>query len=155
MGEKVEIINTFWENFLLKIDRDKDNKYTDCFHFELTEKWANELLRLVLIGQKQATSSSLLAYQVVGDRIPQLGDLSIVTDWQGIPKCVIETTNVMIIPFKDITFDICKLEGEDDNLESWRKGHINFFSREGKELGYTFTEDMPVVFENFKMIFSE
>lgn len=140
---------------MLKIDRDKDNKYTDCFHFELTEKWANELLRLVLIGQKQATSSSLLAYQVVGDRIPQLGDLSIVTDWQGIPKCVIETTNVMIIPFKDITFDICKLEGEDDNLESWRKGHINFFSREGKELGYTFTEDMPVVFENFKMIFSE
>lgn len=103
---------------------------------------------------KKATSSSLLAYQVVGDRIPQLGDLSIVTDWQGIPKCVIETTNVMIIPFKDITFDICKLEGEDDNLESWRKGHINFFSREGKELGYTFTEDMPVVFENFKMIFS-
>ena len=61
---------------MLKTDRDKDTKYTDCFHFELTEKWANELLRLVLIGQKQATSSSLLAYQVVGDRIPQLGDLS-------------------------------------------------------------------------------
>ena len=67
--------------------------------------------------------------------------ISIVTDWEGIPKCVIETTNVMIIPFKEITFDICKLEGED--------------SREGKELGYTFTEDMPVIFENFKMVFSE
>ena len=71
--------------------------------------------------------------------------ISIVTDWEGIPKCVIETTNVMIIPFKEITFDICKLEGEDDNLESWREGHINFFSREGKELGYTFTEDMPKI----------
>ena len=81
--------------------------------------------------------------------------ISIVTDWEGIPKCVIETTNVMIIPFKEITFDICKLEGEDDNLESWREGHIYFFSREGKELGYTFTEDMPVIFENFKMVFSE
>lgn len=155
MGEKAEIINTFWENFLLKTNRDKDIKYIDSFHFELTERWANELLRLVLIGQKQATSSSLLAYQIGGDRIPQVGDLSIVTDWEGIPKCVIETTNVMIIPFKEITFDICKLEGEDDNLESWREGHINFFSREGKELGYTFTEDMPVIFENFKMVFSE
>lgn len=155
MGEKAEIINTFWENFLLKTNRDKDIKYIDSFHFELTERWANELLRLVLIGQKQATSSSLLAYQIGGDRIPQVGDLSIVTDWEVIPKCVIETTNVMIIPFKEITFDICKLEGEDDNLESWREGHINFFSREGKELGYTFTEDMPVIFENFKMVFSE
>ena len=155
MGEKAEIINTFWENFLLKTNRDKDIKYIDSFHFELTERWANELLRLVLIGQKQATYSSLLAYQIGGDRIPQVGDLSIVTDWEVIPKCVIETTNVMIIPFKEITFDICKLEGEDDNLESWREGHINFFSREGKELGYTFTEDMPVIFENFKMVFSE
>ena len=155
MREKAEIINTFWENFLLKTNRDKDIKYIDSFHFELTERWANELLRLVLIGQKQATYSSLLAYQIGGDRIPQVGDLSIVTDWEVIPKCVIETTNVMIIPFKEITFDICKLEGEDDNLESWREGHINFFSREGKELGYTFTEDMPVIFENFKMVFSE
>ena len=155
MGEKAEIINTFWENFLLKTNRDKDIKYIDSFHFELTERWANELLRLVLIGQKQATYSSLLAYQIGGDRIPQVGDLSIVTDWEVIPKCVIETTNVMIIPFKEITFDICKLEWEDDNLESWREGHINFFSREGKELGYTFTEDMPVIFENFKMVFSE
>lgn len=155
MREKAEIINTFWENFLLKTNRDKDIKYIDSFHFELTERWANELLRLVLIGQKQATYSSLLAYQIGGDRIPQVGDLSIVTDWEVIPKCVIETTNVMIIPFKEITFDICKLEWEDDNLESWREGHINFFSREGKELGYTFTEDMPVIFENFKMVFSE
>ena len=70
MGEKAEIINTFWENFLLKTNRDKDIKYIDSFHFELTKRWANELLRLELIGQKQATSSSLLAYQIGGDRIP-------------------------------------------------------------------------------------
>lgn len=62
MEKKAKIINKFWGNFLLKTNRDKDTKYIDCFHFELTEKSANQLLRLVLIGQKQATSSSLLAY---------------------------------------------------------------------------------------------
>ena len=41
MGEKAEIINTFWENFLLKTNRDKDIKYIDSFHFELTQRWAN------------------------------------------------------------------------------------------------------------------
>ena len=151
MGEKAEIINTFWENFLLKTNRDKDIKYIDSFHFELTKRWADELLRLVLQGKNK---QHLVVYWPI--KLEEIEFLiSIVTDWEGIPKCVIETTNVMIIPFKEITFDICKLEGEDDNLESWREGHISFFSREGKELGYTFTEDMPVIFENFKMVFSE
>ena len=154
MSEKEIMIDKFWNEFLLKTNRDKDTKYIECFHFELTEKWANELLKLVLIGQKRATSSSLLAYQITGERIPHIGDLSIVTDWKGIPKCVIETTDVTIILFKDITFDICKREGEDEDLESWRKGHISFFSSEGNELGYKFTEDMPVIFEDFKMVFS-
>ena len=155
MSEKEVMIDDFWNEFLTKTNRDKDTKYIECFHFEITEKWANELLRLVLIGQKRATSSSLLGYELAGDKVPQIGDLSIVTDWEGVPKCVIETTNVTIIPFKDITFDICKREGEDDNLESWRKSHISFFTSEGKELGYTFTEDMPVIFEDFKMVYSK
>ena len=51
-----------------------------------------------------------------------------------------------VIPFKDITFDICSREGEDDNLQSWQEGHREFFTEEGKELGYEFSEDMPVIF---------
>ena len=155
MNDKTVIINEFWKEFLLKTNRQKDTKYIECFHFELNERFANELLRLVLIGQKQATSSSLLAYKNEGNLIPKPGDLSIVTDWEGNPKCVIETIKVNTIPFKDITYDICKLEGEDNNLESWRKGHSTFFTNEGKVFGYTFTEDMPVVFEEFRMIFSK
>ena len=112
-------VDEFWNAFLLEKGKDDDTQYIDCFHFELTEKWANELLRLVLLGQKQATSSSLLAYKISGDRIPQICDYSIVTDWDGNPKCVIETTNITILPFKDITFDVFKREGEDDSLESW------------------------------------
>lgn len=53
MSEKIKRINEFWEDFLLKTNRSKDTKYIEYFHFELTEKWANELLRLVLIGQKK------------------------------------------------------------------------------------------------------
>lgn len=148
-----EKIDVFWNTFLKETKRDEATKYIDLFHFELTEKWANELLRLVLIGQKRATASSLLSYQVKGERVPQVGDLSIVTNWEGEPKCVIETTQVTIIPFSEITYDVCKREGEDDNLESWVKGHARFFTDEGKELGYEFTYDMPVVFEDFEVVY--
>jgi|SRR5690625_241951 len=114
---------------------------------------ANELLRLVLIGQKKATASSLCSYVLKGERNPKVGDLSIVIDWEGIPKYVIKTTAVNILPFSDMTYDICKREGEDDSLESWQDGHTRFFKEEGKEVGYDFSPDMPVVFEDFEVVY--
>ena len=147
-------IEKFWNEFL-EFSNDKTLTYTDCFHFCLNKKDANELLDLVLSGKKKATSSGLLGYTNCNERIPQVGDLSIVTDFDNSPKCVIETVCVNIIPFNQITFDICKREGEDECLETWQKGHRNFFIQEGKALGYEFTEDMPVVFEDFKVIFSK
>lgn len=148
-----ENVDMFWNMFLKKMGRSETTKYLDIFHFELTEKWANELLRLVLTGQKKATASSLWGYELEGEEIPKVGDLSIVTDWEGVPRCVIETTEVIVIPFSDITYDICKREGEDDTLESWRAGHIRFFEEEGNELGYEFSDDMPVIFEDFEVVY--
>lgn len=145
----------FWSRFLEKTGRSKDTKYLEVFHFELTEYLANELLSMVLKGKKRATSSSVKSWEIEGSKIPAVGDLSIVTDWKGTPRCVIETTKITILPFKDMTYDICKREGEDDCLESWRKGHIAFFKGEGKELGYEFNEDLLVVFEDFEVIYQE
>lgn len=122
------------------------------WHFELTEGACNYLLDLVLKGKKKATASSKIGYQIEGDEIPKEGDMSVITDWEGTPRCVIRTTRVRIIPYKDITFDIAKLEGEDDNLESWRRNHESFFREEGKELGYQFSEDMEVIFEEFELV---
>ena len=143
-----------WDLFIRDNGIGSDVNYIDCFHFELTEKWANELLRLVLEGTKKATSSSLWGYEIEGDKIPEVGDYYIVTDWDGNATCVIQTTSVRILPFQEITYDICKLEGEDDNLESWQKGHISFFKAEGKELGYEFSKDMPVIFEEFEVVYT-
>jgi uncharacterized protein YhfF len=148
-----EEIDIFWKEFLMKTNRCETTKYLDIFHFELTEKWANELLRLVLIGQKKATTSSLWGYEIEGECLPKVGDLSIVTNWEGVPRCVIETIAVTIIPFSDITYDICKREGEDDTLESWRAGHTKFFKEEGNRLGYEFRNDMPVIFEDFEVVY--
>ena len=152
-GEVNRNVKDFWDSFLLETGKNVNTEYIECFHFERTEELANRLLELVLSGQKQATSSSLYAYEIEGDRIPQQGDYSIVTDWVGTPRCVIETTAVTVLPFNKITYEICKREGEDDTLESWRDGHIRFFIHDGKELGYTFSEDMPVVFEDFRVVF--
>lgn len=147
-------VETFWQAFLKDTGRPADTKYYSSFYFDLTEKWANALLELVLSGKKRATASALPALQADGQPLPQVGDLSIVTDFAGTPRCVIETTAVTILPFREMTYEICSREGEDDTLESWQEGHIRFFSEEGKNLGFEFSWDMPVVFEDFEVVYA-
>ncbi len=144
----------FWRQFLEAAGLDCDTVCSEVFHFEITEYWADRLLELVISGQKRATSSSLIGYELEGDKVPEAGEYSIVTNWAGEPKCVIRTTAVTIIPFCDITYDICCREGEDDNLESWQNSHRSFFTEEGEQLGYQFTEDMPVIFEDFEVVYT-
>jgi len=148
-------IDQFWNEFITHTGRSKETKYVAVFHFELSERLANALLDLVLKGQKRATAASLDSFKLTGDPIPKKGDLNIITDWDGVPRCVVETKQVTILPFKDMTYDICKREGEDDDLESWKRGHQRFYTNEGKELGYTFTEDMLVVFEDFEVVYKK
>lgn len=146
-------VEEFWKSFLVNTGRPSDTPCYDCFHFELTKEVSDRLLALVLSGKKQATASSLRYYEMSGEAITECGALSIVTTFEGHPVCVIETTNVMILPFSEITYDICKREGKDDTLESWREGHEAFFRAEGEETGYTSDEQLPVVFEDFKVIY--
>lgn len=45
-------------------------------------------------------------------------------------------------------------EGEGDgSLEYWRNVHDEFFSKEMAEIGKLFDEDMPVVCEEFELVF--
>lgn len=148
-------VKEFWKEFLLETGRDPKTSYLESFRFCLDEKSANELLELVLSGKKRSTASSLLSYEKEGSRPPKVGDFSIVTDWDGVPRCVIETTAVNVYKFRDITFEICKREGEDECLETWREGHRRYFLEDGNDLGYEFSEDMQVVFEDFEVVFSK
>ena len=146
-------VDKFWQEFLEATNRDKNLTYYDCFHFCHDEKFANELLELVLAGKKTATAASFLSYEAEGISPPQVGSLSIVTNFAGEPYCVIETTAVTKIPFNEMTYDICKREGEDDTLESWQEGHRRFFKMDAEMGDYEFTEDMPVLFEDFKVVY--
>lgn len=150
MSEKIA---QYWQGFLKASKRPLTTPYLESFYFGHTEELANELLALVLSGKKRATCSSRLVYESTGEPTPKVGDLSIVTDWTGEPFCVIETTAISQYKFSEMTFETCKREGEDDTLESWQAGHITFFKAEGKELGYEFDWEMPVIFEDFEVIY--
>ena len=149
------VIEGFWQEFLSATNKNPLLKHTGDWCFDLPEHETNYLINLILSGKKTATTSCLLSYEIENDTLPQVGEYDILTDLDGNPLCVLQTTNVTVLPFKDVTFDICKREGENDSIESWQALHREFFIKEGKELGYIFTDDALVVFEDFEVVYSK
>ena len=147
-------IQAFWAEFLAETDREQDVPLYDVFHFDDNESDANELAELVLHGEKVATASLLWEYGTGGKRRPQTGDLSVVTDWQGSPLCVIETSEVNVWAFEDVDADFAAAEGEGDlSLEYWREAHWSYFGRVCKQLKRERSPKMPVVCERFRVVF--
>jgi uncharacterized protein YhfF len=130
-------------------------KPIESWHFCDNEADANECLQLVLNQIKQATSPSLWWYQANTIPLPKIGDLNLVTNWQGEAKCIIETTEVTIVPFNQVTPAYAALEGEGDkSLAYWRKVHWDYYHRELDGTQYIPRDDMPIVCEVFKLVFT-
>jgi len=75
------------------------------------KKMPINLAELVKQGIKRATTGLYYLYEIEGDTLPELGDLSIITDWQGKAQCIIKTKKVTILPFKEVNEEFAKIEG--------------------------------------------
>jgi len=147
-------IADFWDRFNAAAGEVDPARFYEAFHFCDSEELADPLAELVLAGTKRATAGLLWAYEHEGKRAPKPGDLSVVTNWAGLPLCVIETMRVDVVPFKDVTADFAATEGEGDgSLQYWLAEHARAFSRECARVGQVFNEDMLVACERFKVVF--
>ena len=77
----------------------------------------------------------------------------IVVDKNNQPQCVIEFANIQVLPYNEITWEMAKLEGEDENLEAWREKQREYLEDEAAVLGFDFTPDIRLVFQNFRVIY--
>lgn len=125
-----------------------NNDYFERFAFGDSPEMADELLALVLSGKKTATVSVILE----SDQKPNVGDLSLVLDGRGNPACVIKTVHLETVKFCDLTWDMVKLEGEDETFEQWKAGNIRYWTRDAARRGYTFTDQTPITFERFEVV---
>ncbi len=155
MSKEHPSVKIMWNEFIKNNIINPKTEYS-AWPFGGEEKSANELVELVIRGQKRATASLYEIYEYIGEPLPKAGDYSVVTDWKGVARCVIITTGVEIIPFNLVSEEFARKEGEGDlSLEYWREVHREFFSKELKETsGKEFKEDMPVVCEEFELVFS-
>ena len=125
-----------------------NNDYFERFAFGDSPEMADELLALVLSGKKTATVS--VGWE--SDQKPNVGDLSLVLDGRGNPACVIKTVHLETVKFCDLTWDMVKLEGEDETFEQWKAGNIRYWTRDADRRGYTFNDQTPITFERFEVV---
>ena len=148
----------YWQDFLRTqtVPATVNARFYESFYFSSTRDLANELAGLVLEGTKTATSTLLWEVEAENKPLVLPGFYSIVTDWDGRPVCIIETTEVRIKPFKDVDTGFAYDYGEEARtLDWWKEALWESYSRICAGLKKTPSPEMLLVCERFKVVYPE
>ena len=146
-------IDQYWNKFIKDTGRKESDRCSGDLIFEAKGFVSDELIALVISGKKNAFFTTWATYTIDGEPLPLSGELYVVLDRANNPRCIIETESVEIVPFNQVTWEMAKLEGEDQNLEEWCQKKIEYLEDEGAILGFEFTEDIKLVFQRFKVVY--
>jgi uncharacterized protein YhfF len=114
---------------------------------------AGELGLLVRGGGKTATAGLAAAWEEYLGGLPGDRQTYVVLDWMGQPLAVIRNTEVIVVPFDQVSADFARAEGEGDlSLRWWRGAHWDFFEGECASLGIEANEQMQVVCQRFELL---
>jgi uncharacterized protein YhfF len=150
---KIEAVQNFWREFCQKNPETDAAAPFEVWHFHHNSESSKKLAGLVLAGKKRATASLLEHDADVGEG-GVVGGYSVVTDFEGEPQCVIQTTEVRFLPFKEVDAQFAFDEGEgDQTLEYWRAAHRKFFTECCRELNIEFDESVMVCCKRFALVY--
>jgi uncharacterized protein YhfF len=151
-----ERITTYWQRFLatLPAEAPAHRAHYVAESFGDNPALADELAALVMAGAKTATCSALWEWEAEGQALPPVGLHTIVLDGQGVPVCIIETTEVTVRAYEQVDAQFAWEEGEGDrSLDYWRAAHWSYFTRTLPRIGRTPAPDMPLVCERFRLVY--
>ena len=150
------LTDKFWREFCVENTNVNPDEFYQVWFFSNDRESAKLLAELVLEGKKKATASLVLINETKPEIAPVPDGYSVVTDFDGNPQCVIQTTEIWHLPFNEVDAQFAFDEGEgDQSLEYWREVHRNYFTRECRELGVEFNESMLIDCERFRLLFSK
>jgi uncharacterized protein YhfF len=147
-----------WEQYCASLP---ESERAECL-LEKDEVWAfgdnpdmaNRLGQLVLEGKKTATAGLLWDEEIPAGELPPVGAKAIIADGVNRPLCVIEYTDVTVMPLRDVEYAFAESEGEGfRSIDEWRQAHWRFFTRRCAVLQREPSELMPVLDQRFKVLF--
>lgn len=125
----------------------------ETFHFCDNQEDADICAELVVRGIKRATAASVAELELAGLRQPVVGDVSVVTRWDGEAVAVIATSKVEIRRLDDVDEAFAQREGEGDKtLTWWRTAHEAYYRRVLADSGIAVDGDLLIVCEYFERV---
>ena len=145
-------VSQYWQHFIEQQQLPPDLQPAEIYSFGNTEQMANELARLVIIGQKTATTSAIELYEP-DEHVPQVGDYNVILDGRDRPVAITKTIMCTIVKYNQVDAEHAFLEGEGDRtLAYWRSVHEPFFKAEYAEAGQVFTPTIACLCERFEVV---
>ena len=147
-------ISEYWEKFLRESKQNPDEVgFSGEMVFDGNAVSGTERLSLVLGGKKTAMFSAFDSYGINREPLPVSGELYIVEDAAGEPKCIVEITDVNLVPFSEVSWNLAERDGEDENLAAWREKTRELMEDEAAVCGFEFTDSSKLVCEIFRVIY--
>lgn len=144
----------FWNQYLASAPPDAARRLLGADLFGDKQEDADDLADLVLSGVKRGTAPLLWSYEFDQDPVPVPGSLRVIVNWLGEPRCIVETTQVDVVSYQDVSAEFAAIEGEGDgSLEYWRSVHWPYYERECRRIGQRPGRRMPVLCERFTRVF--
>lgn len=149
--QKTPEIGSFWETFKAATGVAHDAYVLVAFGDDPAMQ--DELAGLVVSGTKRATASLLRDYATGDEPLPRVGDLALVVDGNGAPRCIYRITQVDVTPLSAVDDRFAWDEGEGDRtLAWWLKAHRAYFTRQAAREHFLFTDEIDVVLERFEVV---
>lgn len=144
----------FWNAFLVANPNVPSSQPYQVWFFSNNRESARTLAELVLSGKKTATASLKAVNDIEPEKAPIDNGYSVVTNFEGEPLCVIQTTEIRHLPFNEVDAQFAFDEGEgDQTLPDWQDAHRAYFTREAAEYGFEFDEETVICCERFRLLY--
>jgi len=113
-------------------------------------EFREELIALILKGQKRATAGTLeWDYKAEGEVVEHVGERLAVFNSDGLHVATIQATKVDVVRFADVPTEFALAEGEGDlSGDDFRESHLRYWTR----AGLTITDDTEIVLLYFDLV---
>ncbi|HEY2937125.1 MAG TPA: ASCH domain-containing protein [Gaiellaceae bacterium] len=107
------------------------------------------LVEAILRGEKTATAGLLEEHEQDGEAVPEVGERQLLVDEHDAEVGVIETTEVRIIPIREVDLPFAVDEGEGfETVAEWRVAHERFWTSYWGPVD----DDTLIVAERFRLV---
>ncbi|MDH4223855.1 MAG: ASCH domain-containing protein [candidate division Zixibacteria bacterium] len=146
----------YWQDFIRSLaDKESVPSSYAVYYFGNRKQLADELAELVRTGIKTATSTLFWEFEHDCEPMPRVGDFTVVTNWEGEPRCIIEIMEVEMKKFSETDEQFAYDYGEGERTLAWWKEDMSqYYTKLCEKIGKTFSENITLVCERFRVLYA-